>query len=206
MPQIFTEVVFDIETKKLFGEINTNNPADLGVSIVSAYKRKIDQNYNEIEGQMFSFWESDFAGLWSLLSNVDRLIGFNSKYFDVPVLSPLCPYDLKKINHLDILEKIKESVGFRLSLDSVAKETIGHSKIDVGTNAVLYWNQHTPESLDKLRKYCEMDVLVTKEVYDYGLRNKLLKYKDRWNTPRSLSVDFSYPSPSPETENQMGLF
>lgn len=198
------EVIFDIETKKLFDEIDDGNPASLGVSIVSVYKRQLNDNFEELSGQMYSFWEQDFPKMWSLFANVDRIIGFNSLKFDVPVLAPLCPYDFKKLSHFDIMDKIKESLGFRLSLNAVAKESIGHCKSDVGTNAVLYWNQGTPESLEKLKKYCEMDVLVTRDVYDFGLKNKHLKYKDRWNTPRMVEIDFSYPKRV--DEQQISLF
>lgn len=198
------EIIFDIETKKLFEEITTGNPADLGVSIVSLYQRQLDKDFNEISGQIFSFWEKDFSKMWPLFSNVDRIIGFNSISFDAAILQPLCPFNFKKLNHFDILDKVKESLGFRLSLDSIAKETLGVGKTDIGTNAVLYWNQGTEESLSKLKHYCEADVLITKDIYDYGLKNGHLKYKDKWNTSRIATIDFSYPA---ETKiNQIGLF
>lgn len=201
---MITEVFFDIETKKLFNEIDGSNPFDLGVSIVSVYKRSLDDNFHETQGKMESFWELDFPKMWPLFSNVDRVIGFNSIKFDVPAIAPMCPYDFKKLNHFDILEKVKDILGFRISLDAIASQTIGHSKIDNGLNAVLYWQQSTEESLAKLKKYCEMDVLVTRDVYDHVLKNKSLNYKDKWNTLRSFEIDFSYP----KTDNspQMGLF
>lgn len=198
------EVIFDIETKKIFDDIEGDNPADLGISIVSIYKRKLDDNYKELEGKIESFFEADFTKMWALFSNVDRIIGFNSLHFDVPAMAPLAPYDFKKLKHFDIMDHVKNSLGFRLSLNAIATETLGHTKIDNGLNAVYYWQEHSKESLTKLKKYCEMDVIVTKEVYDYGLKNKQLKYKDKWNTPRVIEVDFSYPKV--EVESQMGLF
>ena len=199
-----TEIFFDIETKKIFDDIEGYNPADLGISIVSIYKRQIDNNFNEINGKMESFFEADFSKMWALFSNVDRIIGFNSLHFDVPAMAPLAPYDFKKLKHFDIMDHVKNSLGFRLSLNAIATETLGHTKIDNGLNAVYYWQEHSKESLTKLKKYCEMDVMVTKEVYDFGLKNKKLKYKDKWNTPRELEVDFSYPKVSDAP--QMGLF
>lgn len=204
MPDTYTEIIFDIETKKIFDDISTSNPADLGVSIVSLYKRQLDENFNEINGQIMSFFEEDFPQMWSVFSNIDRCIGFNSRHFDVPALVPLAPYDFKKITHFDIMDQVKNALGFRLSLNAIASETLGHTKIDNGLNAVKYWAQHSPESLAKLKKYCEMDVIVTKEVYDFGLKNKHLKYKDRWNTPRIVEIDFSYPKKV--NEPQLGLF
>lgn len=199
-----TEVIFDIETKKIFDDIEGYNPADLGISIVSAYKRKLDDNYQEIEGKIESFFEEDFKNMWVLFSNADRIIGFNSLHFDVPAMTPLAPYDFKKLNHFDMMDHIKNALGFRLSLNAIASETLDHSKIDNGLNAVYYWQEHSEKSLNKLKKYCEMDVIVTKEIYDFGLKNKQLKYKDKWNTPRIIEVDFSYPKV--ESVPQMGLF
>ncbi|MCX6726669.1 MAG: ribonuclease H-like domain-containing protein [Candidatus Shapirobacteria bacterium] len=201
---MITEVIFDIETKKIFDDIDTFNPADLGISIVSVYKRELDANFNEVTGQIYSFWEDDFAQMWPLFSNIDRLIGFNSLNFDVPALAPLAPYDFTKINHFDIMDKIKDALGHRLSLHSVASESLGHTKIDHGLNAVKYWAEHSSKSLVKLKKYCEADVIVTKEVYDFVLKNKYLKYKDKWNTIRQVDLDFSYPKK--DTTPQLGLF
>lgn len=201
---MISEVIFDLETKKIFDDIEGYNPADLGISIVSVYRREVDEKGVEKAGEMKSFWEEDFAKMWSIFSNADRIVGFNSLHFDVPALIPLAPYDFKKLRHFDLMEHVKGALGFRLSLNAIASETLGHSKIDNGLNAVYYWQEHSKESLLKLKKYCEMDVIVTKEVYDYGLKNGYLKYKDKWNTPRLIEVDFSYPKFTPEP--QMGLF
>lgn len=198
------EVFFDIETKKIFDDIDGNNPADLGISIISVYVREINDKLEEISGQMFSFWEEDFPLMWVKFVNVDRVIGFNSRNFDVPAMAPLSPFDFKKLNHFDIMDYIKNALDFRVGLGAIAKETLGHTKIDHGLNAVKYWADHTPESLTKLKKYCEADVTVTKEVYDFGMKYKFLKFKDKWNTVRTFPVDFSYPIKVPEP--QLGLF
>ncbi|MBP9817197.1 ribonuclease H-like domain-containing protein [Candidatus Shapirobacteria bacterium] len=198
------EVFFDIETKKIFDDIATGDPADLGISIISVFKRTLDDNLNEIDGQMMSFWEEDFPKMWPIFTNVDRIIGFNSLHFDVPAMAPLAPYDFKKLNHFDLMDPIKLSLGFRIGLGNLAAETLGHTKIDHGLNAVKYWAEHSAESLAKLKKYCEADVQVTKEVYDFGLKNKQLKFMDKWNTIRTFPVDFSYPKKVEAP--QLGLF
>lgn len=198
------EVFFDVETKKIFDDIEGSNPADLGVSVVSVYTRKVNENNEEIDGKIQSFWEEEFAKMWPIFAEADRIIGFNSLHFDVPALGPVAPYDFKKLKHFDILEKVKNSLGFRLGLNAIATETLNKGKSDNGLNAVYYWQEHSKESLEKLKKYCEMDVIVTKEVYDFGVKNKQLKYKDKWNTPRIIEIDFSYPKE--EVVPQMGLF
>lgn len=190
---MFIEVFFDIETKKLFSDIDGTDPGDLGVSIVSIYRRQLDDSFKETEGKIQSFWEKDFDNLWPLFQDADRVIGFNSEKFDVPALQPYAPFRLTKLPHFDIMLKVKESIGKRISLDSLAKETLGQEKTDIGVQAVYYWQEGSKKSLKKLQKYCEGDVLITLDLYDFGLKNGYLKYKDKWNTPRKVEVDFSYP-------------
>lgn len=211
------EVVFDIETMNLFGDNGASEPSHLGVSVVSAYRRETDRLGNETEGEMKSFWnleaknidggELGFDGLWKWFAAADRIVGFNSLSFDVPALAPVfAPNNLFGLAHFDILDRVRNVLGHRLSLDAIAKETLGYSKIDDGLNAVAYWRSQKPEDMARLRKYCEMDVVVTTDVYKYALKNGKLKYKDKWNEAREVEVDFAYPKVETAAELQMGLF
>ncbi|MEK7550172.1 MAG: ribonuclease H-like domain-containing protein [Patescibacteria group bacterium] len=188
------EVVFDCETKKFFDEIAGSDPADLGVSIVSLY----------VEGKMMSFWEKDFPEMFKIFEKADRIIGFNSITFDVPALSLYLPSHWSKLPHFDILAKIKEYLGKRVSLDALARATLNLTKNDSGENAIKYWNKGDSESLAKLKKYCEMDVAITKDIYDFGMKNGYLKYIDFWNETHEVKVDFNYPKK--EDEKQASLF
>jgi DEAD/DEAH box helicase domain-containing protein len=187
------EIIFDTETKKFFNDIEGYDPSKLGVSITSVYSRKLDENFREVEGKMQSFWEKDFAEMFNLFEKADRIIGFNSIGFDVPALSPYLPAHWPKLKHFDILFQIKDVAGKRMSLDSLAKATLGTKKNDNGVNAIKYWNEGTKESLTKLKKYCEMDVTITRDIYDHALKNGFLKYTDFWNETREIKLDFSYP-------------
>jgi hypothetical protein len=51
-----------------------------------------------------------------------------------------------------------------------------------------------------------MDVLITKDLYDFGLKNNYLKFKDKWNTPRTVEIDFSYPKTIDSSTTQIKLF
>jgi len=206
------EVIFDVETKKLFGDVEGDDPGLLGVSIVSVYSRKFDENINtegrntlsEVEGKMQSFWEKDFDRMWPIFQAADRIIGFNSIGFDIPVLQPYANFPFNKLKHFDIMAKFKEVRGHRISLDAIAKETLDREKTDTGLNAVFYWQKGDKESLEKLQKYCEADVLVTRDIYDFIFNNDHLLFKDKWNTLQKVDLDFSYPKDSPES--QIGLF
>ena len=193
------EVIFDTETKKFFDEVEGYDPGKLGVSITSVYSRTLDDSFREIDGKMQSFWEQDFSEMFKLFEKADRIIGFNSIGFDVPALSPYLPPHWPKLKHFDILAQIKEVAGKRMSLDCLAKATLGTKKNDNGVNAIKYWNEGTKESLARLKKYCEMDVALTRDVYDHVLKNGFLKYIDFWNETREIKLDFSYPQKDSST-------
>ena len=193
------EVIFDTETKKFCDEVEGYDPGKLGVSITSVYSRTLDDSFREIDGKMQSFWEQDFSEMFKLFEKADRIIGFNSIGFDVPALSPYLPPHWPKLKHFDILAQIKEVAGKRMSLDCLAKATLGTKKNDNGVNAIKYWNEGTKESLARLKKYCEMDVALTRDVYDHVLKNGFLKYIDFWNETREIKLDFSYPQKDSST-------
>lgn len=190
---MYNEVIFDLETQKFFDEIEGSDPADLGVSILSMYVRTLDESFKEIKGEMISFFENEVSKSWEYFKNATRIIGFNSKHFDVPALKNYLPLELAKVPHLDILEIVRAVNGKRVSLGTIANGTLGDHKADDPRNAITYWAKHDEESLRKLKFYCEEDVRLTKELYDYGLKNKSLTFKDYWNDVKTIDVDFSYP-------------
>lgn len=200
------EAIFDIETQKLFSEVAGGDPALLGVSIVSVYLRTVDEDQREIVGEMKSFWEEELESLWPRLTSVKRIVGFNSLKFDVPVLKPYAPPAFMRLPHFDLMDAVREALGHNLSLAILATQTLGTGKTDDGQNAVEYWKSQDAMKLAKLKSYCEADVLLTRDLYDYGVRNKHLKYTDTWNNPKTFSVDFSYPAEVIAASRQIGLF
>ncbi len=200
------ETIFDLETKKFFDDIGESDPSKLGVSIVSLYFRELDGDFKEISGTMMSFWESEFNQMWKYFYDSQRIIGFNTVRFDVPALRPYAPKDFARLPHFDILEKLKLESGHRASLNKIAIDTLGDSKIDHGANAIEYWNKGDEVSLGLLKKYCEYDVVLTKNIYDFGSQNKYLKFTDHWNNPRTVTIDFSYPTDFAPEAKQTSLF
>lgn len=161
------KIVFDIETRNIFQDVGSNDPKDLDISVVCLYDYETDK--------YMSFLQEDFGKLWPILENADMLITFNGDHFDIPLLDKYYPGDLTKIKSLDILKEVKKSLGFRLKLDSIATATLGTGKSGHGLEAVTWWKNG---EIEKLIKYCIDDVKVTKDVYDYALKNGVLKYKD----------------------------
>ncbi|MDP2685494.1 MAG: ribonuclease H-like domain-containing protein [bacterium] len=168
------EIVFDIET---IGDIR--NFGSLKVTVVSIYEYEHD-SYR-------SFVESELNQLWPILEKAERIIGYNSEHFDVPILNKYYMGDLTVIPHLDILKVIKEMSGRRYKLNDIAIATLQIEKSADGLQAMKWFEQG---KIDEIKKYCEQDVKVTKELYEYGKKNKMLYYTTLTGELMPLAVNF----------------
>jgi DEAD/DEAH box helicase domain-containing protein len=178
------QVFFDIETKRTFSQVEGNFPDKLGVSFVGVCVR--DSMHGE--GEMLGFFEHELDKLFEIFESADMLIGFNSDHFDLPALVPYYT-DVLKFPSLDLLARFKAATGHRVKLDIIAKETLGKGKTGDGLDAIKYYETG---QLDKLKEYCLMDVAITREVYDHGMKYGKLKYKNKWNRLIETQVDFSF--------------
>src|SRR3989344_20725 len=176
------EIVFDIETQNTFADVN-NDFKKLKISVVSIYRYETD-TYE-------SFEENELKKLWPILEKSDRIIGYNSEHFDIPVLGNYYLGDLFKLPHLDIMKQVKESLGFRLKLKDLAEATLDNiEKSADGLQAIRWWKEG---KIDEIKKYCEQDVRVTKEIYDFGRKNKQLFYKSLSGETLPFRVNFEFP-------------
>jgi len=172
------KVFFDIETKNIFEEVGSNNPADLDISVVAIYDSVTD-TYQ-------SFTQEQFSKLWPILEQADMLIGYNSDHFDIPLLDKYYPGDLTKIKSLDIMKEIRAVLGRRIKLDYIAAGTLGRTKISHGLEAVRWWKEG---KIDEIAKYCIEDVRITKDIYDYAMKNKKLLYKEGQGPIQEIKLD-----------------
>lgn len=179
------QVFFDIETKRTFDQVEGFFPEKLGVSFVGVCVREGMHG----PGEMLSFFENDLDKLFPVLESADVLIGYNSDHFDIPALVPYYSPDLLKFPSLDLMVRFKEATGHRIKLDVIAQETLGKGKIGDGLDAIKYYETG---QLDKLKEYCLKDVEITRDVYDYGMKNGKLKYKNKWNRLIETPIDFSF--------------
>ncbi len=161
------KIIIDCETQNTFADVSGSKPQDLDLSLLVIYDYQTDR-YE-------TFLQKDLPKLWKILEQTDLIIGYNSDHFDIPLLNKYYPGDLTQIPSLDLLIKIKEAYGRRLRLDAVAEGTLGIGKSGSGLDAIVWWQGG---EIDKIAKYCTQDVKVTKEIYEYALKNQRLKYKD----------------------------
>jgi len=188
------KIVFDIETSNIFQDVASNDPAALDLSVVCIYDYETDK-YS-------SYTKETLNELWPILEKADMLIGFNNDHFDTPLLNKYYSGDLTKIKSLDLLKEIKNSLGRRIKLDIIAEATLGRNKAGHGLEAVVWWRNGEKQ---KVIDYCIEDVRITKDVYEYALKNKMLKYLDgkdvkeikldtsNWDKEENSAMTFTLP-------------
>lgn len=176
-------VVLDIETT---GDIRDFK--SLRITVVSIYQYETD-TYTSYE-------EHELGQLWPVLETCDQIIGYNSEHFDIPILDKYYAGDLTAVRQLDLLKQIKESAGKRFKLDDVAKATLGIQKSADGLQAMKWFDEG---KIDLIKEYCEQDVKVTKEVYDFGVANKQVFITTLTGEKQPIPVNFE-----PEQETAAG--
>ncbi|HTK33272.1 MAG TPA: ribonuclease H-like domain-containing protein [Candidatus Paceibacterota bacterium] len=187
-------ITFDIETKNIFQDVGSNDPVDLDISVVCIHD-SLDDSYK-------SFLEGDLSKLWPIIEHADALVTWNGDHFDIPLLNKYYPGDLTKIKSLDLMREVQLKLGRRLKLDTVAEATLGVKKSGHGLEAVEWWK--TGE-IEKIIKYCIDDVKITRQIYDYALQHKHLKYRDagalkeikldtsKWGELEPVSMTYTLP-------------
>ena len=159
-------IVFDIETKDAFTALK-KDPEDLSMSVCGIYD--YSDNYYHV------YEENDLEDLWKRIQKTSCIIGYNSEYFDIPILNKYCPYDLSELPSIDIMKEIRSVTGRRIKLDKVAEGTLGRKKEGDGMDAIKWWQDG---EIEKIKKYCQIDVEITKELLDFIKKNEYIIYID----------------------------
>jgi|GEM_PF-263424 len=163
-------LVFDLETQNSFDDVGGRAyPHLLKISVAGVYSYKQDK--------FFVFEEDQLDEFEKMIKSAALLIGFNTKYFDNAVLQPyLKEIDLKEVPACDIMEDIANVLGHRLSLDAVAKATLGTKKSGHGLDAIKYFREG---NMDALKSYCLDDVRITRDLFDYGRKHKEMFFNEK---------------------------
>ena len=172
--------VFDIETQKSAAEVGGWHKADkMLVSVAVIYDAEQDD--------YLVFREGEVDGLIAHLHSLDLVVGFNNKRFDNQVLAGYGTHELATRPTVDILEQVKNRLGYRLSLDNLAENTLGVKKSADGLMALKWYSEGR---IDKIIAYCRQDVEVTKNLFLFGLENGYLLFKNKAGSQVRCPVDF----------------
>lgn len=169
-------VILDLETKFTFREFD--DPKKLGISVAVIY--------DYADSSPKTFFEKELHSLYKILENASYIIGFNSRSFDIPVLQGYYPGDVNHFAQFDMLEDVREKIGRRLSLNDLIFATLGKKKSGHGLHAIELYKE---QKWDELKQYCMDDVMLTKELFEFGAQKKEIFYLNE-NGKNSIKVEW----------------
>jgi len=173
-------LVLDLETQRSAEEVGGWENADrMGLAVAVTA--------DLATGEMRVYTEDRVDDLLHALSTAAGLIGFNLRRFDFAVLRGYRALDYPALPVLDILEEVQASLGFRLSLNHLARETLGAPKLADGLQSLAWFKAG---ELDKVIEYCKTDVDLTRRLFEFGREHGHLLYRDYQERVVRLPVRF----------------
>jgi len=174
-------VLFDLETQRSAADVGGWQNAHrmlVAVGVVCHLE----------EGRLQIFREEAIGDLLAAIESADLVVGFNIERFDYRVLSGYTGIDYaKKLRTLDLLQEIHRRLGFRLSLNHLALETLGVEKSADGLQSLEWFKQGR---LDLIESYCRKDVEILRDLYLFGRRMGYVFYRDREDRKLKIPVNW----------------
>ena len=171
-------VYFDLETQKSASEVG-------GWTNIHRMRLAVGVTYSTGSGRYETFFEEDADALVEELSKADLVVGFNVKRFDYTVLSPYTAVPLRQLPTFDMLEHVRRTLGFRLSLNALARATLNEAKSADGMQSLRWWKAGR---VDLITEYCRKDVEITRRLYEYAREHGHLLYFSRDGRKRRVNT------------------
>lgn len=173
-------VYFDLESQKLFHEVGGRDASKLLLACGVTWSSE--------RNDFAVYWEKDASALIAELRAADRVIGFNIIHFDYEVLKPYAHNEnFRSFRSTDMLQDIFRTLNFRLSLDSIAKATLGTTKTADGVQSVEWYRNG---ELDKVAEYCKADVDITRRIHEFGRDNGFVYYYSKLGSKLKIAVNW----------------
>lgn len=173
-------VYFDLESQKLFNEVGGRDASRLLLAC--------GVTWSTARNDFAVYWEKDAPELIAELKSADRVVGFNIIGFDYEVLKPYARNEnFRAFRTTDMLQDIHRTLQFRLSLDTIARATLGTTKTADGVQSVEWFRNG---ELDKVAEYCKADVDITRRVYEFGRDNGFVHYYSKLGSKLKVAVNW----------------
>ena len=173
-------LVLDIETQRSAEEVGGWDNCDrMGLAVA------VTQDLETSEMRVYT--EAQVDNLLAEVTAAACIIGFNLRRFDFGVLRGYRDLDYAALPALDILEEVHASLGFRLSLNHLAQETLGAPKLADGLQSLRWWKAG---EVDRVIEYCKSDVDLTRRLFEFGRMHGYLLYRDYQSRAVRLPVRF----------------
>lgn len=173
-------LVVDLETQNLVQDVGGWDHIDkLKISVACAYDSKTNE--------YLTFRENEISKLNDLCE--ERLvIGYNIRGFDLIIMQAY-GLELKNLDVFDIMYDVQTLTRQKfLKLETLAQGTLNAGKSADGLQAVEWWKQG---EIEKIIHYCQQDVQVTKDIFEYGRKNSHIKLRRADGSDTDVKVNWN---------------
>jgi DEAD/DEAH box helicase domain-containing protein len=181
-PNDFQILTFDLETQLSAEEVG-------GWEMARHMRLAVGVIHDSTDDKFHIYDEKSADELIEHLHRANLVVGFNLIRFDYQVLRGYTMDNLQSLPTLDILKEISNSLGYRLTLDSLATTTLGVTKIADGLQSLEWVRQGR---MDLVTDYCQKDVEITRDLFLYGVKNGYLLYNRKGMGDVRVQVNWSW--------------
>ena len=173
----------------LYFDLETQNSSDDvgGWGNIHKMKLAVGVVWDSLEEKYFTYLEKNAKKLVEKLRSANLVVGFNVIGFDYVVLQPYADIDLQEIPTFDMLVDIKKKLGFRLSLNHLARQNLNVEKSADGLISLKWWKEG---KIDNIIEYCTKDVQVTRDLFLFGTSNGYVEYQSKGRGIQKLNVEW----------------
>lgn len=118
--------------------------------------------WDSVTERFETFREADVHTLLARLAEAELVVGFNVLAFDYRVLRGYTDSALERLPTFDLLEAIRERIGFRLPLGHLAEENLGVPKGGDGLQSLQWWREGR---IAEIEEYCRRDVTLLRDLF-----------------------------------------
>ncbi len=176
-------VFFDLETRRSAEEVGGWHNAHLMRLAVGVVWDTRSERFE-------SFGEAEVHRLLQRLAEADLVVGFNVLRFDYAVLRGYTDKDLERLATFDVLEAIRDRIGFRLSLGHLSEITLGAAKSADGLQALQWWREG---QVERVADYCRRDVALLRDLFHHALERGHLLFRTRNGERVRIPTPWSLP-------------
>lgn len=173
-----TEVYYDLETQRSAVEVGWEN--------IHLMRLAVGVTWDSREG--FRHWDETKApDLIQYLASFDKILSFNGDGFDSRVLSFYGTVTPILRRSFDLLVDLKQRLGHRLSLESLARATLHVGKSASGLQSLQWWKEG---KVDLIVEYCQQDVQVLVDLVSFARMKGFVHYLDKNGSLFTVKVDW----------------
>jgi DEAD/DEAH box helicase domain-containing protein len=160
---------FDLETQRSAEEVGGWHNAHLMRVALAVVWDAAAQRFE-------TFREGDVHALLARLAEAELVVGFNVLGFDYRVLRGYTDRELERLPTFDVLEGVRERIGFRLPLGHLAEENLGAAKGGDGLQSLQWWREGR---IAEIEEYCRRDVALLRDLFARACEQGHLLFRTR---------------------------